>query len=410
MAWLIALVAGGPFAAAQQSVWLQNTPEPEPVVAPSAEQVEAAIRRGVDFLLTEQNANGSWGSATNTKNLNIYAPVPGAHHAFRSAVTGLAVSALLRSGDARLEVDRSIERGERWLHENLHRVRRANQDALYNVWGHAYTIEALADLIRFRPGDEAVMTDRRELIKEQIGMLARYQSINLGWGYYDFDQHTRRPTSKATSFTSATVLIALDAAKQVGVRVPEALVQGGLASIKKQQKPDFSYYYSDNGPTNQRPMRSINRPGGSLGRSQVCNLALRRWGDDEVTDRVLEVWLNRLFARNLWLDMGRKRPIPHESHFLVAGYFYYYGHWYAAACIDELPPERRQRHRDQMSRLMLDRQEKDGSWWDYPLYDYHPTYGTAMVVMTLRRCQPGTVSQGEILARRMDRGGTGEKQ
>ncbi len=95
-----------------------------------------------------------------------------------------------------------------------------------------------------------------------------------------------------------------------------------------------------------------------------------------------------MFARNLWLDIGRKRPIPHESHFLVAGYFFFYGHWYAAQCIDELPEDKRQTHRDQMSRIIVDLQEKDGSWWDYPFYDYHPTYGTAMAIMTLRRCLP----------------------
>ena len=36
---------------------------------------------------------------------------------------------------------------------------------------------------------------------------------------------------------------------------------------------------------------------------------------------------------NGWLDMGRKRPIPHESHFMVAGYFCYYGHYYATLCV-----------------------------------------------------------------------------
>ena len=33
------------------------------------------------------------------------------------------------------------------------------------------------------------------------------------------------------------------------------------------------------------------------------------------------------------------------------------------------------------------RQEKDGSWWDYPLYDYHQPYGTAFALMTLARCR-----------------------
>ena len=99
------------------------------------------------------------------------------------------------------------------------------------------------------------------------------------------------------------------------------------------------------------------------------------------------MWLDRLFARNLWLDMGRKRPIPHESHFLVAGYFFYYGHYYAAQCIELLPQEDRAAHQAQLATIMLRLQEKDGSWWDYPFYDYHQQYGTAMAVMSLVRCR-----------------------
>ena len=32
-------------------------------------------------------------------------------------------------------------------------------------------------------------------------------------------------------------------------------------------------------------------------------------------------------------------------------------------------------------------QDADGSWWDYPLYDYHQQYGTAYAIMTLHRCR-----------------------
>ena len=39
-------------------------------------------------------------------------------------------------------------------------------------------------------------------------------------------------------------------------------------------------------------------------------------------------------TRNGWLDMGRKAAeIPHESFAQVAGYFFYFGHYYAALCI-----------------------------------------------------------------------------
>jgi hypothetical protein len=136
-----------------------------------------------------------------------------------------------------------------------------------------------------------------------------------------------------------------------------------------------------------RDPRYDERPGGSLGRSQACNLALMLYGDKRVTDDVLKTWLNRLFARNGWLSMARKRPVPHDSYFQVAGYFYYYGHWYAAQCIDQLPQGDRPYFQDHLAHIILPLQEKDGSWWDFPLYNYHRQYGTAMAVMTLVRCQ-----------------------
>ena len=103
---------------------------------------------------------------------------------------------------------------------------------------------------------------------------------------------------------------------------------------------------------------------------------------------LITFWLlDRLIKRNGWLDMGRKRPIPHESWFAVAGYFFYYGHLYASFCIESLPERERQKFQQELSDILLPLQEKDGSWWDYPLYDYHQQYGTAMALMSLKRCQ-----------------------
>jgi hypothetical protein len=142
-----------------------------------------------------------------------------------------------------------------------------------------------------------------------------------------------------------------------------------------------------------------NRPGGSLGRSQACNVALRLWGDGKVTDAIIIEWLDRLIVRNGWLDMGRKRPIPHESHFMVAGYFYYYGHYYAALCIDQLPTASRPFYQDHLARILLGHQERDGSWWDYPLYNYHQQYGTAFVLLSLEHCRKRDASQPEATIR-----------
>ena len=134
-------------------------------------------------------------------------------------------------------------------------------------------------------------------------------------------------------------------------------------------------------------LMGINRIGGSLGRSNACNLALKLWGDQKITDEVIKTCLHRLFARHLWLDIGRKRPIPHESWMQVAGYFYYYAMYYAALCIEALPPADRPLFQDHMARVLLDRQELDGSWFDYVLYDYHMQYGTAYAILALNRCK-----------------------
>jgi hypothetical protein len=263
-------------------------------------------------------------------------------------------------------------------------LRRATSDALYNVWGLAYSIQALVRLHRHAT-DEAARKQLRELAAQQVDLLRRYSLINGGWTYYDTVAGTQKPAGSPTSFTTATGLIALHEARQeFGLEMEEKVLDMAIESLLRQQKPDFSYAYGEY--LRFAPMHPVNRPGGSLGRSQVCNLALRLYGNDRITDKVLVAWLNRLFARNGWLSIARKRPVPHESHFAVAGYFYYYGHYYAAQCIEQLPQDRRGYFQEHLAHILLPLQEKDGSWWDYPFYNYHQQYGTALTVMSLICC------------------------
>jgi len=381
-----ALVLAIPASAEQK--WEETTPVP---VTP--ENIDSAIRRGADFLLADQNKNGSWGSATRTKDLNIYAPIPGSHQAFQAACTAMAVEALWDSGLAKADpkVQQSIDRAEKYLFEKLERVRRADQTAIYNVWTHIYSIQALARMSQEKTDDKERRQRIKELIENQLDRLRRYESVDGGWGYYDFRYSTKRPSSSSTSFVSAAALVAFHDAEQAGFEMPEEMTKRAIASIQRQRKSNNTYVYSE--PHKMRPMGSINRPGGSLGRSQSCNIALRLHGDKTITDEVLIEWLDRLTVRNGWLDIGRKRPRPHESWFAVAGYFFYFGHYYAARCIDVLPndtPEQQaavKRQKDQLAAILLRLQEKDGSWWDFPFYDYHQPYGTAFAMLSLVKCR-----------------------
>ncbi len=360
---------------------VEAVPQPKAVEAPSTAEIETSIRRGVDFLLKRQNSDGSWGSANITRPSEVYAPVPGAHQAFRAAVTALCISALIEAGGTSQEVAESLDRGEAWLFENLPKVRRATPEALYNSWTHGYGIAALVRMLGRRPNDAQRRQRIGALIEQQIDMLQRYEVVDGGWGYYDFNARTQRPSGSTMSFVTAAVLVALHEAKAAGSPVPQRLVDRAMASLVRQRKPDFSYIYGEY--LKYRPMLPVNQPGGSLGRSQACNAAMRLWGDAATTDAEIKAWLDRLFARNLWLDLGRKRPIPHESWFQVAGYFFYFGHYYASRCIELLPENERAPQRAQLAHVLLPLQEKDGSWWDFPLYDYHQQYGTAFAIMAL---------------------------
>ena len=360
-------------------------PKPGPITPPSSAELEGAIVRGVTFLLDIQNKNGSWGSAQRTKQLNIYAPVPGAHYGLRAAVTALAVSALIESNDQRDVVQTAIGRGQGWLFANLKLVRRSNGDMIYNVWTHAYAIQALVQLAERHPDNAVEQEKIARLIDLQIDYLGRYASVDGGWGYYDFNTQTQRPGSSSICFTSAAILVALHEAQAYGAKVPQEMIDKANDSIRRQRAPDFCYLYGEY--LKYVPMSPINRPPGSLGRSQACNLATRLYGDKLVTDHVIKTWLDRLFSRNSWLSFGRKTPIPHESFAQVAGYFYYFGHYYAARCIEVLPADEQPYFKEHLAHIIIPLQEKNGCWWDYPLYNYHETYGTAMAISTLVRCR-----------------------
>jgi hypothetical protein len=390
--------AGEPVSASREPISATEEPaahargtltQPKPFLPPEPAEIDAAVGRGIEFLLKRQNRDGSWGLPDASRPYEVYAPVPGAHHAFRAAVTSLCIAALCECAEQyeqkRQEVSVALDRAEAWLLDYLPRVRRATPDGIYNTWAHAYAIEGLLHLLRRHRSDQSRQERIRAAIRQQLEMLDRYEVVDGGWAYYDFEVKTRKPAGSSISFVTATVLIVFHGAKQEGFEIPERLVKRAVESIHRQRKPDFSYCYGEY--LKYVPMHVVNRPAGSLGRSQVCNLALRLWGDAAITDEVLRTWLDRLFARNLWLDLARKRPVPHESWFAVAGYFFYYGHYYAALCIEQLPPAERAPYQQQLAAVLLRLQERDGSWWDFPMYDYHQQYGTAFALMSLVRCR-----------------------
>jgi hypothetical protein len=361
----------------------ERGPNPLPIAPLPQEDIRAAMDRGVAFLLEAQNPNGSWGSSYD-KPVTVLMPIPGGHRAMYAGTTALCIMALCETAPDTPEVDAALRRAQEWLFKTLPKLRRDDIATIYCIWGHAYSIQALLRL-QDRLGADAERDEAiREFVELQIHLLGQYQSLMGGWAYYERFTTTRRPNLIPNSFVTATVLIALHEAHQAGYDVPERLPLLGMKAIRWARHPDFSYgYYSLPIP---QPTMELHKKPASLGRSQTCNAAMYLWGDEQTTLPIIKTWLDRLYARNGWLSRARKTQNPHESWFAVAGYFFYYGHYYAAVCIDLLPQDERPYFQDHLANILVPLQETDGSWWDFPIFRYHQEYGTAFALMSLERC------------------------
>ena len=344
--------------------------------------IDDAIADGVSFLLKSQEKGGYWGTGCRPLGWDIYASAPGSHAAFRVATTGLAVRALREIGTP--EALASAVRGEDWLMTKGVLLRRASRDEIYNIWGHTYALQALSLAVR-EEKDPARLERLKAAARENIDRLVMYSTIYGGWNYYDFNIGARNPSMEPTSFGTSAGLIALKEAQDAGLEVPAHLVKMARRIVEKCRTPDNCYFYSYD--HRWYPMFSINRPGGSAGRTQAGNDALFEWASTAVSIDDVRGGLDMLFKFQKFLECGRKRPYPHEAYYYVAGYFYYFGHYYASRMLQFLPAGEAKAFALKLSETIRPKQEEDGSWWDFGMWDFHKPYGTAFALMTLKRCR-----------------------
>jgi hypothetical protein len=335
--------------------------------------LDEAIKGGVEFLVKNQNNDGSFGKRTSGRSFEVTSAVPGGHYAFGSATTALCWLGLDDVGDKSKTKDRALD----WLVKNA-RVKRAHGGQLYNTWSFAYGLHALSQAYR-----KTKREDVRKAAEEIIAAIAKYQTPDGGWGYYDFQYKAARP-EWSTSFSTASIVIALKEAEIAGLSVSPKVVSKALVNIKRCRKPDGTYLYGMY--MRMSPMHGVNQPQGASLRVQTCNLALNLYGAG-VKEADLRHGLEMLHKHHRFALAGVRRPIPHESWYAVSGYFYLYGQRYAASVFERLPRKERPRHAKLVAASVLKSRQPDGSFWDYPLYGYHKFYGTGYALMTLARCK-----------------------
>jgi hypothetical protein len=289
--------------------------------------------------------------------------------------------------DSPLQTDtgrRAASRGIDYLLE-AYNVKRVSGMEYYTVWAFAYSLQCFGEWLQNHPDDpraEKVLAACKHLISKT----ARYQTLDGGWGYLTMRGiETYRPAATSMSFTTAAMVVGLDRAGRAGAECPDKVMQRAVASIVRARTPTGAFTYGED--WNRGPRFGINQIKGAACRTPCCQYAVML-GGRKVSKEERRKALEDLLVSHIRIQkIAVRYPVPHESWYQVSGYFYLFGMAYAGYVLEDLPEADRKRFAKPLLDAVLFCRQPDGSFWDYPLYDYHKAYGTGFALIALARVE-----------------------
>jgi len=351
--------------------------------APLSFSQRDALVGGIDFLVSHQNEDGSFGTPLKRRPADIYLGGINSLHAFHNATSALCAMALLEQPYSTPEREAALVKAYQFLID-AREVGRVSSDTFYNSWTHAYMLEAIARGLqdgRLQPQHEAL----RARGQDELRRLIRLQSLNGGWGYYDFREKLGTPSGDySTPFNTSAAIEAMRAARKVGFEIPQAVLDRAVAFVGTLRTPYNSFSYSAG--HRYYPYGAPNKPQGSIGRTQLPMYVLIDGGAEGVGVEDASYVLNDFFKLHHFIEIGRQRQYPHEAWYATAPYYYYHGHYGASRILRVLPHEERVQGARKLANLIAITADNDGCFWDYPLYGFHKAYGTAYAVLALTEC------------------------
>jgi len=372
-----------PHAVAFALVGVLGASAQETSAPPDLTTVEAAregARRAVDWLVRTQRPDGTWATSSCDSLFDDNFAVE-TYYTYQMGAHGVAVLALLAAPETP-EVRAALDKSVRWIC-TTRMPQRGNGWDNDAVWGALYGTIATAAAARdprFENDEWRGIVHQRG--REYVRFLEANQVPDGGFGYYDDPVYTRRP-KWATSFSTSCVLPALGVAMELGWSRDPQLVERAADYVRRCRLPTGAFAYDWEPVPRGLVGESVNAVKGSLGRIQVSHWALRLAGDDYVTDERLRWGLDQFFEHHKFLRVARMRPIPHEAYYANASYFYFFGHYYAALCIEMLPAAEREPLRQRFRPLVLQFQRKGGSFSDSLETGYMEVSSTAYAALSL---------------------------
>ena len=296
-------------------------------------ETETAITRGLEYLATQQNEEGCFGTSGYQRNV---------------AVCALAGLAFMSSGSTpgrgtygrhiRLLVDYLLAHSS---DDGFIIARGAESHG--PMYGHGFATLFLAEVYGMSP-----RSDVRDALSKAVQLIIDTQNNEGGWRY-------QPQRSEADLSVTIAQVMALRAARNAGISVPNETIEATIDYVKQSQNPDggFTYMLQSRGVS-------------AFPRSAAGVVALYSAGiyeGDEITKGLEYLNAHRPVAESLDRDM-----------------YFFYGHYYAAQAMWHAGGQHWQQWYPAVRDAILKRQRNNGSWQDAICAEY----GTAMACIVLQ--------------------------
>ncbi len=353
--------------------------------------VNAAARKVIDagmrYLIAQQKQDGSWHSNAGKKINSGYEVFKGGRDVPHVGVTGLAVLALLAGGHlpGRGPFGKSMDKAIDFL---LKEVRDEDGFIANNktrMYSHAFATLALAEVFG---------VSRRPKVREKLELAIEFtvksQNRTGGWRYVPF-------TNDSDMSVTVCQIVALRAARNVGIKVPQSTIDRALGYILRSgisredgSGPAGAYWYQ---PHDQR----FNRDSFALCAAGLTALFQAGLYDDAGVREHLKL-----------ADVGRRTNPPRiaesvkymneqywqEWNSNADHYFYFYGNYYGAQAMYQIGGRNPDRWRKWYTRVrdhLLERKHmradprtgRQIAYWRSNVDDTN-TYATACALLILQ--------------------------
>lgn len=340
--------------------------------------MEELISSANEYLLVNQEREGNW------KCMTSYGDRKELADDFELAATAINGSALLRLEDNGLAKE-AAGRALNWMIKQRKLLQNEEKPPVvfmdYTVWSRSYCIDFLADCLQHKIGNaDAVRAEMKNCIQD----LAERQQQNGGWSYYLTTKVGGAATPQSISFTSATVVMALERAVEAGVAVDEEMLKRGLDCMAALRCENGTFAYFLNGADFATSKPASFDIKGSAARGPACALSLIRGGRETFSDLAprLQMYIDHLPL----FGAQRHKALMHAGANAQGSHYLLYDYSTAAEALraagkDDLKPKLRNAAYNAILGQIRSCRLHDGSYLDNPLIGVNIGTGLALTAL-----------------------------